>query len=362
MGTSKNVIDYLHTKDLHPSPRPVRRQAECMPDLISSIKNVGLLNPLIVRRKGEDDDNGNNSHFEIISGHRRFEACKALGWPKVICNIVEVNDKEAYEISLIENLQQETINPIDEATAFLQYIHNFGWGGESELAQTIGKSQAYISRRIRLLDLPKEIQDNIMRRRINASLAQELFGIDTHEANTISKYALDNKLSNKEVREIARLVKRRKREEQLETSNNNNNTSKQYYENKNDNLVTLLHEKQQQQQQTIFGDDNDDNNYKLERSEQQQFSKRADLALKKLIVATRILLKDTDSVLEDFEEYCQKQEEEKRRKKKEDTNSKDLENFWILKEIIMQDRLALHNYLDMLLREHSKLHKISSIS
>lgn len=253
---------------------------------------------------------------------------------------------------------------LEEGIAYLQYIHNFGWGGESELAQKIGKSQAYISRRIRLLDLPKEIQDNIMCRRINASLAQELFGIDTHEANTISKYALDNKLSNKKVREIARLVKRRKRQEQLETSNNgnnnniNNNTSKQYYENKNDNLVTLLHEKQQQQ--TIFGDDNDDNNYKLERrSKQQQFSKRADIALKKLIVATRILLKDTDSVLEDFEEYCQKQEEEKRRKKKEDTNSKDLENYWILKEIIMQDRLALHNYLDVLLRERSKLYKIA---
>lgn len=360
MGTSENVIDYLPIKDLHPSPRPLRRQAESTPDLISSIKNVGLLNPLIVRRKGEDGDNGIN-HFEIISGHRRFEACKALGWSKVICNIVEVNDKEAYEISLIENLQQETIDPIDEATAFLQYIHNFGWGGESELAQKIGKSQAYISRRIRLLDLPKEIQDNIMRRRINASLAQELFGIDTHEANTISKYALDNKLSNKVVREIARVVKRRKRQEQLEINNNdNNNTSKQYYENKNDNLVTLLHERrQQQQQQTIFGDDNDGNNYKLERAEQQQFSKRADLALKKLIVATRILLKDTDSVVEDLDEYCQKQEEEERRKKKEDTNSKDLENFWILKEIIMQDRLALHNYLDMLLRERSKLYKIA---
>ena len=87
-----------------------------------------------------------------------------------MCDIINVDDKESYEVALAENLQQKSMNPIEEARAFQKYVHNFGWGAESDLAKKIGKSPEYISRRIKLLELPKDIQDRIIYRKINARL------------------------------------------------------------------------------------------------------------------------------------------------------------------------------------------------
>jgi ParB family chromosome partitioning protein len=75
-----------------------------------------------------------------------------LGWRKIISHIVELTDKEAFEITLTENVQKKTLNPIDEALAYKRYIKDYGWGGMSELARKLGKSVSYISKRINLLD------------------------------------------------------------------------------------------------------------------------------------------------------------------------------------------------------------------
>src|SRR5919106_362647 len=106
------------------------------PELIDSIRKNGLLHPIIVRTRGK--------FFEIIAGCRRYDACKKLGLRKIICHVVELDDKSAFEVSLIENIQRKSLDPIEEARAFKSYVDNYGWGGLTELASKISKSTAYV--------------------------------------------------------------------------------------------------------------------------------------------------------------------------------------------------------------------------
>src|SRR5215216_808317 len=89
-----------------------------------SIAQKGLLQPIIVRPKEE--------YYEIIAGNRRFEACKSLGWRKITCHILDLTDKDAFEVSLTENIQRKSLNPLEEALAFKMYVKDFGWGGISD--------------------------------------------------------------------------------------------------------------------------------------------------------------------------------------------------------------------------------------
>ena len=133
-------------------------------DLSASILQKGLLQPILVRPR--------DSHFEIIAGNRRFMACKYLGCKKISCHIIECDDRNAFEISLIENIQKHTISPIDEGMAFKAYISDFGWGGISDLSRRIGKSVSYISKRIKLLTLPVNVLEAIMNRDLSTIFAE----------------------------------------------------------------------------------------------------------------------------------------------------------------------------------------------
>jgi len=161
-----------------------------------SIQDKGLLEPIIVRPAADG--------FEVVAGMRRYEACKKLGWRRVPVHVVELDDREAFEVSLLENIQRETLNPIEEARAFRNYVEEFGYGGETELARRIGKSQEYVSRRIGLLSLPQRVQDQIMRRRIPPSVAQELTLLDDDYAEKLADEIGDRGLSMREVRHIIR--------------------------------------------------------------------------------------------------------------------------------------------------------------
>lgn len=94
-------------------------------DLCSSIQRNGLLSPVIVRSL---EDN----QFEVISGKRRIEAFKRLGSRKILAHVIDVDDRQAFEISLIENIHSERINPIEEGTAYKKYVDTYGWGGITE--------------------------------------------------------------------------------------------------------------------------------------------------------------------------------------------------------------------------------------
>ncbi len=169
-------------------------------ELASSIVEKGLLQPIVVRVLGD--------RYEVVAGNRRLSACKLLKWRKIPCHIIELDDRESYEVSLIENVQHKTLNPIEEAMAFKRYVEEFGWGGVSVLAEKIGRSQEYVSRRIQLLQLPGKIQEKIMRRRISAGIAQELLSIDSKTAEKLAERIENNHIKRNEVRQIVKSVKK----------------------------------------------------------------------------------------------------------------------------------------------------------
>ena len=189
-------LESIELKTLRPSRTALRRDSGPISGLMSSIQDKGLLEPIIVRPSGDG--------YEVVAGMRRYEACKKLGWRRLPAHVVELDDREAYEVSLLENIQRETLNPIEEARAFRNYVEEFGYGGETELARKIGKSQEYVSRRIGLLSLPQRVQDQIMRRRIAPSVAQELTLLSDDDAEEMADEIGEHSLTLREVRRIIR--------------------------------------------------------------------------------------------------------------------------------------------------------------
>jgi ParB family transcriptional regulator, chromosome partitioning protein len=162
-----------------------------IPELTDSIRKVGLIQPIVVRMNKEGD-------FEIVSGCRRFTACKALG-------------------SLIENIQRYSLEPLEEARAFRNYVLETGWGGISELASKIGRSHSYIVKHIMLLELPRDVLALITSQELNASTAQELFPIKNYSKQSeVANLIVNNKLSSKDTRRVVNEVKR---QPELGTSN-----------------------------------------------------------------------------------------------------------------------------------------------
>jgi ParB family transcriptional regulator, chromosome partitioning protein len=159
--------------------------------LISSIKEHGLLQPILIRPITHG--------FEIVAGHRRFHACKSLRWRHIPCKIREMSDKQAYEIQLTENIQRKTMEPIEEAEAFRRYVIDFGWGGVSELAKKIGMSEVYVSHRIQLLKLPDDVKEQIFNNRLNVRQIREvksfLKEVNGSECESIHEKALYKSLS-----------------------------------------------------------------------------------------------------------------------------------------------------------------------
>lgn len=132
-----------------------------------------------------------------------MQACKNLGWRKIVCHVVELSDKEAFEVSLVENIQRKSINPIEEAYAFRMYVDQFGWGGVSNLAEKIGKSVSYVDKRLKLLSLPREILERISNSTISASVAEELAFIDDPDKQSeIAKTVGNEKLSSRQTRNL----------------------------------------------------------------------------------------------------------------------------------------------------------------
>jgi len=167
--------------------------------LVSSIKEHGLLQPILIRPITHG--------FEIVAGHRRFHACKSLRWRHIPCKIREMSDKQAYEIQLTENIQRNTMEPIEEAEAFRRYVIDFGWGGVSELAKKIGMSEVYVSHRIQLLKLPDDIKEQIFNNRLNVSQALELTNLPFDSRTEIMNHVVNNNLTVRQIREVKSFLK-----------------------------------------------------------------------------------------------------------------------------------------------------------
>jgi ParB family transcriptional regulator, chromosome partitioning protein len=198
-----SIVEQIEMKMIRSSQFAVRDRFQRMSDedncLIASIKEHGLLQPILIRPFSHG--------FEIVAGHRRFHACRSLRWRFIPCKIRELADKEAYEIQLTENMQRKSMDPIEEAEAFRRYVVDFGWGGVTELAAKIGKSEEYVSHRIQLLKLPEEVKQQIIENRINVSSALELTSISSEKQNMIMQQVSSNDLTVRQIREMKSLMK-----------------------------------------------------------------------------------------------------------------------------------------------------------
>ena len=192
---ASSVVSYdLNLSELRP-PLNQLRELDNLNDLMRSILEKGLLQPIIVRMIND------KNYYEIVAGYRRYSACKKLGWKKISCQIVDITDIEAFEISIVENVQRKTLNPIDEAKAFKKYVYDNGWGSVSELARKLGKSVAYITKRIMLLDLPSEVTKAINENLLGPSIAEELFSIKKEDEKLkLAKLIIDKHMTINSVR------------------------------------------------------------------------------------------------------------------------------------------------------------------
>jgi ParB family chromosome partitioning protein len=198
-----SIVEQIEMKMIRPSEFAVRDQflkdGSQDETLLNSIKEHGLLQPILVRPL--------NHGFEIVAGHRRFQTCRSLRWRFVPCKIREMTDKQAFEIQLTENIQRKSMDPIEEAEAFRRYVVDFGWGGVSELAKKIGKSEEYVSHRIQLLRLSVDIKEQIINSKINVSQALELTSIPSDKQSEIVSYVMSSNPTVKQIREVKSIIK-----------------------------------------------------------------------------------------------------------------------------------------------------------
>jgi ParB family transcriptional regulator, chromosome partitioning protein len=198
------VIQEISINKLRHSQYQFRISLDNIDELASSIKEHGLLQPILVRPMQHE--------YEVVAGNRRFAAAKFLKLRKIASHVIELSDKEAYEVGLVENVHHRTMNPIEEAIAFNRYGQDRGWGGITELARRIGRSQEFVTKRIQLLRLPPNIHNEIIHRRITPSVALEMLPLDKEAMQEFANFVIKNPLTKVEVRNIVKISKAKKKE------------------------------------------------------------------------------------------------------------------------------------------------------
>jgi len=167
----REKIVYIPAHEVKPNPYQPRKifSQEELEELVQSIKEKGVIQPILVRRMGP--------HYELIAGERRLRAAKSLQINEIPAIVKDVSDEESLELSLIENVQREQLNPIEEAHAYQHLIDKFGVTQE-RISETVGKSRASVANALRLLKLPQEIQEEITRGRISFAHGKVLLEVD----------------------------------------------------------------------------------------------------------------------------------------------------------------------------------------
>ncbi|MFC5454443.1 ParB/RepB/Spo0J family partition protein [Prosthecobacter fluviatilis] len=169
-----DVVNRVTLDQIVPSPLQPRKefQPEMLTELMESIREHGIIQPLIVRRV--------NGKLELIAGERRFRASRELGLKEVPVIVREASDKDVLEMALIENLQREGLNPIEEAQAYSRLAKDFQMRQE-DIAQRVGKNRATVANTMRLLELPAGIRDMLVGAKISTGHAKVLLMLKQHE-------------------------------------------------------------------------------------------------------------------------------------------------------------------------------------
>src|SRR5688572_30285089 len=206
LGSEPSEVDL---DSIVPGPMQPRTHFDeaALEHLAESIRSHGIVQPLLVRRRGEQ--------YELIAGERRWRAAKLAGLTRVPVVVKEVPDESLLEIALIENIQRENLNPIEEAQAYKKLIETVGLTQEA-LATRVGRDRSYITNYLRLLRLPEDLQQLVIEGRLSTGHARTLLAVDHADVQRrMARRIIDDGLS---VRATEQMVHRATEERPSKTS------------------------------------------------------------------------------------------------------------------------------------------------
>ena len=171
---SGDAVQYINIHDIMPNANQPRKtfSEEKIEELSKSIKEHGIIQPIVVRKKGKS--------YEIVAGERRWRAARKAELAKVPCLIRELSDEQNMLIAIIENMQREDLNPVEEAEGLNQMIVTFGMTQE-QISKSVGKSRPYIANSLRLLKLPEYIKEEMAEGRLSAAHGRTLVTVEDED-------------------------------------------------------------------------------------------------------------------------------------------------------------------------------------
>jgi len=193
----------LSLSDIVPNKYQPRKnfEEENLEDLTNSIKERGVIQPIIVRQSSSE-----NTKYEIIAGERRWLAARKAGLHDIPVVVTEADDLKSLEFAIVENVQRHDLNPLEEAQGYKRLIDEFSYDQE-KVSKFIGKSRSYITNSLRLLNLPKEILKFIEERRLTSGHAKILVGLDN--ALFIANKIIEKKLSVRQTENFVKIFRKK---------------------------------------------------------------------------------------------------------------------------------------------------------
>ena len=175
---------------------------ENLEDLTNSIKERGVIQPIIVRKSSSD-----NSKYEIIAGERRWLAARKAGLHDIPVVITDADDLKSLEFAIVENVQRHDLNPLEEAQGYKRLIDEFSYD-QQKVSQFIGKSRSYITNALRLLTLPQQVINYIEDKKITSGHAKILVGMEN--ASFVATKIIEKKLSVRQTENFVKIFKKKK--------------------------------------------------------------------------------------------------------------------------------------------------------
>lgn len=211
---NNNNLKEININEIMPNQDQPRKRfdEENIKELAESIKEFGVLQPIIVRKEGD--------FYKIIAGERRWRAARMAGLKIVPVIIKEMTDKEMMEVSLIENLQREDLNPIEEALAYKKLMDDFNLTQE-QIAQRVGKSRPVIANSLRLLNLHQEVIELIKENKITEGHGRVLASIENKNLQLeVAKKIINDELNVRQTEKIIKNIKSKKNKKEKNTKEN----------------------------------------------------------------------------------------------------------------------------------------------
>lgn len=204
-------VIYVDIDDIKPNAAQPRKNfnKEKLEDLAESIKENGVIQPVVVRKKG--------SSYELVAGERRWRASRIAGMKQIPCLIRNFDEKQNMIVAIIENMQREDLDPIEEAAGLREMVNRFGFT-QSQVSKSLGKSRAYIANSMRLLKLPPEVQDMISKGQLSAAHGRTIINIeDKEKQKAVANKIIKDGLSVRATERLAEKIKDDARPERRKT-------------------------------------------------------------------------------------------------------------------------------------------------